>query len=96
MREICEAFYDAGVEVPSPGQLVSHECSPRLMMEHVYRGEGVAFMRDNNLDFIDPAHGRVLNVSTVSFKARLSVATRRDTVRDAMLDEFVEYLSNLF
>lgn len=53
-------------------------------------------MRDNNLDFIDPAHGRVLNVSTVSFKARLSVATRRDTVRDAMLDEFVEYLSNLF
>lgn len=96
VHEICEAFYDAGVEVPSPGQFVSHECSVRLMMEHVYRGEGVAFMRDNNLGFIDPVHGTVLNVPSVSFKARLSVATRRDAVCDAVLNEFVEYLSGLF
>ena len=96
VHEICEAFYDAGVEVPSPDQFVSHECSVRLMMEHVYRGEGIAFMRDNNLGFIDPARGTVLNVPTVLFKAHLSVATRRGTTRDAVLNEFVEYLSGLF
>ena len=95
-HEICEGFYDAGVEVPSPSQFVFHECSPQLMMEHVYLGEGIAVMRDSNLDFIDTARAQVLNVPAGTFKARLSVATRRGAARDPLVEAFVEHLVGLF
>lgn len=95
-HEICEGFYGAGVEVPSPSQFVFHECSPQLMMEHVYLGEGIAVMRDSNLDFIDTARAKVLDVPIGTFKARLSVAARRGAVRDPLVEAFVEHLVGLF
>ena len=96
IHELCEGFYDAGVEVPSPAQFVCHECSPRLMVERVYHGEGVAIMRDNNLAFIDPARGKALDVADGSFKARLSAATLRGVARDPLVAAFVEHLVGCF
>lgn len=97
MAEICEAFYEAGAEVPAPEQFCVPDCSPQLMMEQVYRGDGVAFMRDSNLDRIDPERGKALAVEPAdAFASRLSVATSRCREADPLLDAFVEHLVGLF
>lgn len=95
INEICESFYDAGVLVPSPDQFVTHDCTPQLMMDHVYRGEGVAFMRDNNLGCIDERRGVVLDMPSAAFASRLSVAIRRQLAHDKVIWELVDYLCRL-
>lgn len=95
INEICESFYDAGVLVPSPDQFVTHDCTPQLMMDHVYRGEGVAFMRDNNLGCIDERRGVVLDMPSAAFASRLSVAIRRQLAHDSVIWELIDYLCRL-
>ncbi len=97
VHEICEGFYEAGAEVPAPDQFSLPDCTPQLMMEQVYRGDGVAFMRDSNLDRIDPQRGAVLDVEPAdAFVSRLSAATRRCEVPDPLVEAFVGYLAGLF
>lgn len=96
MHEICEGFYDAGIAVPDPRQFVVPDCTPQLMMDHVYRGEGVAFMRDDNLDCIDARRGAVLDTVPRAFASRLSVAVRRPVADDEAVRALVDYLKSLF
>lgn len=90
--EICEGFYDAGIAVPSLEQFIVPDCTPQLMMDHVYRGEGIAFMRDDNVDCIDERRGIVLNVDPAVFVSRLSIAMRRSLVGDEMVCALITYL----
>ena len=82
--------------MPDLRQFVVPDCTPQLMMDHVYRGEGVAFMRDDNLDCIDARRGVVLDTVPRAFASRLSVAVRRPVADDVAVCALVDYLEGLF
>lgn len=97
--DICNAFYEAGVDVPSPAQFKFLDCAPQELMEHVGAGEGVAFMgrgRLTHLARLDQAGCVALPAQGCPFSVRLSLATRRTMASDPMLAELRNYLSGLF
>ena len=95
MDEVCAALYSVGADVPDRYQFVLPDCTPRLLIERVGRGEGLGLIRMTHVGLLD---GRcaVLHVEPNPFVMRLSVVTRRPLEPGSALGRFRSHLLRLF
>lgn len=96
MEEMRYALYCAGVDEPSPEQFVFPNCTPRLLMEQVYAGAGVAFIARRNLKFLDPERARILPLESNPCTLALSVIVRRPLVAGSGIEALRNHLIHLF
>ena len=97
--EACDAFYEAGVDVPCLTQFVHPDCPPQLLLEHVAAGEGVCFLGRGSigrLGRLDAVGCVELPVRPNPFVRRLTLATRRTMAADPLLTELRSFLAALF
>lgn len=96
MEEVRHAFYSAGVDEPSHEQFAFPNCTPRLLMEQVYAGAGVAFIAKRNLKFLDPERAHVLSLESNPCTLALSVVVRRPLVAGSGIEALRKHLIQLF
>ena len=93
--EVCAALYAVGADVPDRSQFVFPDCTPRLLIERVSRGEGLGLIRAVHADLLGE-RCVVLPLDPNPFVMRLSVVTRRPLEPDGALARLRAHLLRLF
>ncbi len=78
MRNICEAFYAAGLASPPHSHFVFLNCAPAMLIEHVVKGEGIAIIPENHISCVDFSRVKMLNLYSQSIKISRCLVNRRD------------------